>query len=558
MFSFHEGPLVHPNNDRNLYGHSPLQNPQWAGDPSYPSPLSPDMLLPDPFPDSGPPQRQFHQSAYMQDHQALLECCRALELREIQLTTERDTIRSMFECLAGAVQLSKSDPFQLNDSNVIGPTSHGSSRPTHQQYPKIRFWSQDNFIEWLDTASSQTTDCGKIPYLEDENGDPVPEKTVKAIRKLLLGWMATASARQLIHTLVENAYPLFKFADDGWKLDYLATTSYPSWRRNNFDGDNRKSRDSIKKEDDDADNDDNDDNDDNTSSNEQTGKKRKRSTASESIEPQVSSKKNKVVPTSLTPPLSAPAALPVPVIDVPRPLTSLTVDRAGSESGNAPSSPDLGISCPKSKPGLANTKNATEPIESTTEPPVDSESTTKPLADSESTTEPLTDSKNTIEPVTDSDETATNISNASSKPRPVHTPKPLRITLPNPLSVLALAAAKVIIPPSPPAELDPSPPLQSHGPGDPPLEDGAGLKVKKEKVIKTSGKSKMRPSPKQNGRNLCAHRWLKQIKTNGTTDEFCVYYSNLDEEQRKEYDNEANTLATEKKWNKTINTGKIY
>ncbi|KAG2748099.1 hypothetical protein P692DRAFT_20875012 [Suillus brevipes Sb2] len=84
--------------------------------------------------------------------------------------------------------------------------------------------------------------------------------------------------------------------------------------------------------------------------------------------------------------------------------------------------------------------------------------------------------------------------------------------LPNPLSVLALAAAKVNILPSPPAELDLSPPLQSHGPGDPPLEDCAGSNVKKEKEIKTSGKSKMHPNPKQNGQNLCAHCWLKQIR----------------------------------------------
>ncbi|KAG0708311.1 hypothetical protein DFH29DRAFT_870871 [Suillus ampliporus] len=86
-------------------------------------------------------------------------------------------------------------------------------------------------------------------------------------------------------------------------------------------------------------------------------------------------------------------------------------------------------------------------------------------------------------------------------------------------------------------------PLVSHGPGDPPLEDHTDSNTKKEKVSMTSGKGKMCPSQKQNGWNLCAHRWLKQIKTNGTMDEFCIYYSSLDEEQRKEYDNEVNTLS---------------
>ncbi|KAG2057378.1 hypothetical protein BDR06DRAFT_1036132 [Suillus hirtellus] len=502
------------------------------------------MLLPDPFADSGPLQRQFHQSAYMQDNQALRECCKALELQEIQLTTEHDTIKSMFEHLASAVQLSKPDPFKLHDSKAIILTSPGSSRPTRKQYPKIRFWSQDNFMSWLNTASSQTTDRGKIPYLKDENGDPVPENTVKAIRKLLWGgWSellnqkiapqswgkATASARQLIHTLMEDAYPFFN----------------------------------VKKED----NDDNDDND--TNSNEQTGKKHKWSTAS--IEPKVSSKKIRVkgacnycYSSSLSPPLSTPAALPAPVVnvpapvvDVPGPVPSLVITQTNSEKENMPLSPDLD-SADTTEP-IENTIGPLAATENTTEPLVNTNNTTEPLPNTENTTKPLVDTKNTAKPLIELDETAiTVLSNASSEPRSTPAPKPLRITLPNPLSVLALTAAKVDIPPSPLAELDVSPPLESHGPGDPPLEDCTGSNAKKEKLSKASGKGKMCPIPKHNGRNLCAHCWLKQIKTNGTTDEFCVYYGSLNEEQRKEYDNEANTLATENKWNKTINTGKMY
>jgi len=32
--------------------------------------------------------------------------------------------------------------------------------------------------------------------------------------------------------------------------------------------------------------------------------------------------------------------------------------------------------------------------------------------------------------------------------------------------------------------------------------------------------------------NLCALRWLKQVKTNGTTDEFGAYYVSLTGDQR--------------------------
>lgn len=160
-------------------------------------------------------------------------------------------------------------------------------------------------MEWLETASSRTADRGKLPYLEDADGDPVPETTIKAIRKLLRGgWSellsrkmapqswgkVSASGRQLVHSLMEDTFPLFKFADNGWKLDFLATSSYPSWRRNNLDSDNnRKSRDSVKKEDDDDANDDDDDTND-----EQTSKKRRRPTMSP-VESKVPSKKTKGV-----------------------------------------------------------------------------------------------------------------------------------------------------------------------------------------------------------------------------------------------------------------------
>ncbi|KAG2062346.1 hypothetical protein BDR06DRAFT_1027887 [Suillus hirtellus] len=448
-------------------------SPRWAGDPSCPSPLSP-----------GPLQCQFHQGAYMQDNQALHECCKALELREIQLTTECDTIKLMFEHLASAVQLSKPDSFKLHDLKAIILTSPGSSHPTCKQYPKIWFWSQDNFISWLDTASSQTTDCRKIPYLKDENGDPVPENTVKAICKLLQGgWSELLNQKIAPQSLgegncfCETAYthadgrhiPIFKFADDGWKLDYLTTTSYPSWCHNNLDN-------SVKKEDDD----DNDNND--TNSNEQT-------------------------------------ALPVPVVDVPVPVPSLIITQTDSEKENTPSSPNLN-SADTTEP-IKNTIGPLATTENTTKPLVNTNNTTKPLPNTENTTKPLVDTKNTAKPLIDLDETViTVLSNASSKPQSTPASKPLRITLPNPLSVLALAAAKVNIPPSPPAELD------------------------KEKPSKTSSKGKMCPSPKHNGQNLCAHHWLKQIKTNGTMDEFCVYYGSLNKEQRKEYDNKVNTLVS--------------
>ncbi|KAF8122374.1 hypothetical protein EV363DRAFT_1301192 [Boletus edulis] len=81
-------------------------------------------------------------------------------------------------------------------------------------------------------------------------------------------------------------------------------------------------------------------------------------------------------------------------------------------------------------------------------------------------------------------------------------------------------------------------------------------------AIKTVGKKivKMHPGPTPNGRNLCAHRWLKVFKdsTKGTTAEFKVYYDGLSNEQKAAYDKEAKELASGNAWNKDTYDGTIY
>ncbi|KAI6101391.1 hypothetical protein EV401DRAFT_2027368 [Pisolithus croceorrhizus] len=61
--------------------------------------------------------------------------------------------------------------------------------------------------------------------LEDKDSNPPSCKTVKAIHKVLCGgWVEL-----FIHGLMENAFPDFKFANDEWKVDYLASMTYPAW-----------------------------------------------------------------------------------------------------------------------------------------------------------------------------------------------------------------------------------------------------------------------------------------------------------------------------------------
>ncbi|KAG2737741.1 hypothetical protein P692DRAFT_20761013, partial [Suillus brevipes Sb2] len=78
------------------------------------------------------------------------------------------------------------------------------------------------------------------------------------------------------------------------------------------------------------------------------------------------------------------------------------------------------------------------------------------------------------------------------------------------------------------------------------------------KNAKSGTKGKMCPSPTKNGRNLCALRWLKQTKSNGTTEEFNAYYSSLTSTQCTEYDNDAANLVATDTWSKSVCDGKRY
>jgi hypothetical protein len=159
--------------------------------------------------------------------------------------------RAAYQYLASAVRFPVNDPLQFNPASIPAPISDAAQRPSPQTHPKVQFWNKADYFKWLDSAdAANAVGRGKLAFLEDENGDPIPETTIDAIRKALraawsellirklapLTWgKLTASGAQLINSLMENAYPLFKLANNGWKLDYLATMSYSSWRRHHID-----------------------------------------------------------------------------------------------------------------------------------------------------------------------------------------------------------------------------------------------------------------------------------------------------------------------------------
>ncbi|KAG2076098.1 hypothetical protein BDR04DRAFT_1114684 [Suillus decipiens] len=192
------------------------------------------------------------QGAYMHENSqilALQEHCKVLEQQVLKLTTECDTVKAMFQQLANAVHLPHTDPLKLKPASLnplLMTTNAPSPCPNSETHPDVRFWHQEDFLNWLDKAAeAELTSCRKLAYLEDENGNTLPESMVKGVWKVirsgyceLMKWglapkswgKLCTTGRGNFHSIVENACPFFKLANDGWKLDHLAGTSYPAWR----------------------------------------------------------------------------------------------------------------------------------------------------------------------------------------------------------------------------------------------------------------------------------------------------------------------------------------
>ncbi|KAG0699212.1 hypothetical protein DFH29DRAFT_1002168 [Suillus ampliporus] len=573
-------------------GHRPFnfplsgQNFQWGGDLT-PSPLSGATPLPeDPF-ESGNshgqyiPQPAFHQGAYIHDRQQVMvlqDRCKMLELEVVKLTTERDSIKEMFERLASSTgRLQQADPLQLNTPLIsISPTD--SKRPSRATHPNVRFWEQIDFQKWCDTPAGQghSSSPVNLVYLEDENGRTISSRTIKAIRRVLRGgWSElvtrkiaphswgklSASGRQLIHNFMEHEFPLFKLANNGWKLDHLATTTYPAWRRNNLDANGDwKSGGNIKKEDN------------NTTSITNALRVMEKALTQENASrwPNQSSakgekRKEKVcycfgLNTTLTQLyLSCSCSHITSALASLSPLSHqhlllsyhrLLLSYHSLLLSHQPlllSHQHLLLSISTSPTLVPLPLPLASPLSPLASPPL-------PLA---SLSPALASMLPLIQPIVTVDAPAppNAVSNADKENIPpesqlIPAPKPVRITIVNPLSTLALCAANMQFPtpPSPPApalKCEVQKATVNSNPAEP------MSKPKK-------AKGKMRPSQTRNGRNLCAHRWLKQIKTNGTTDEFGVYYMSLAENQRTAYDKEVTDLVAADKWDKTIGQGRMY
>ena len=127
--------------------------------------------------------------------------------------------------------------------------------------------------------------------MEDQNGKLLSVKRVRDVQTTMRSiwedlardklapssWeRATATACQRMHDIMHREWPLLRLCNDGWKLEDLATITYPGWKRSYLNSDGMlkdKGADGESSNDDDHD----DNNDDNTA------KKRKRKASNSNV-----------------------------------------------------------------------------------------------------------------------------------------------------------------------------------------------------------------------------------------------------------------------------------
>ncbi|KAI6014215.1 hypothetical protein BKA83DRAFT_4129811 [Pisolithus microcarpus] len=155
----------------------------------------------------------------------LQERAKLLEGQIVKLTIENNTLKTAFQCLAGAVGLRDMDPCQVDGTTFPQATASLKSKvelapPTPTNYPSIRFWDREDWDKYLESPEGQTSKRGTMGYLEDKDGNPPSREMAKAIRKLLRGgWVElvhrelvppswgrlSTSTRQFIHGLMEKS-----------------------------------------------------------------------------------------------------------------------------------------------------------------------------------------------------------------------------------------------------------------------------------------------------------------------------------------------------------------
>ncbi|KAG8220305.1 hypothetical protein J3R82DRAFT_3563 [Butyriboletus roseoflavus] len=162
--------------------------------------------------------------------QTLWKRCLVLEWQLLQRTIECDTIQALFDKLTEVIREGKAP-----EANVhVG----------YQNNEKIRFWTHTSFNAYVNSAEdlAKKESTVLVTFLEDENGVIHTRVVIKSLQKDLKtvfqdlvikgvapkSWgKASASAKNIVRDYMEHNWSSFWLAENGWKLEHLASLNYP-------------------------------------------------------------------------------------------------------------------------------------------------------------------------------------------------------------------------------------------------------------------------------------------------------------------------------------------
>ncbi|KAG8216466.1 hypothetical protein J3R82DRAFT_6573 [Butyriboletus roseoflavus] len=491
-------------------------------------------------------------------------------------------------------------------SRDLGP------KPSLQTHPHIKFWNRNDWNKWIGQPENYT--AGKTSFLEGEDGEQLDTKTVSLIRdSMRLAWndlatqkrapftwgRATASVHDYFHSYMEDKWPILRLCNNGWKLDELASVTYPGYKRSYLD-DKGSLKVKVKTEETDLDDVVGDldhpsnENSSDTKKTQNTSQKRK---APKQAQPEVPSKrkKGKVTAPELANIESESSKL---VTENSNQNTDANNATLSEQDTISDSTNDLGLSWDFSiKPGpthpaTVNNSNEVTPtvngedmnatatidskdnvvsfsdpgnekVDSSTETSPGNNTTPRTVPSNVSKEDVTSDNDNDVDKVSstvnsDQNPSATNENikelmgnddnntsgdkipeggrkKSSRKERPKLTQKK---------SVRLILKNPTSVESLSEAKVD-MPKLPELPTVTPSSKLTQSDKNSEQESKKRQTKGRMRIPSEKNGRNLCARRWLKQVNKDGpgTKDEFEEYWWTLTKEQRTAYDTEAQSIV---------------
>ncbi|KAG1740748.1 uncharacterized protein EDB91DRAFT_1081846 [Suillus paluster] len=103
------------------------------------------------------------------------------ELARTTASLTKNHYRQSFQDLLKVLKLpSNTDPFNFSLNSI---KACDEPRPNATSHPNICFWHHVNYDSWLDSPAAKRAQRRTVPFLEDESGQPISSKMLKAIRE---------------------------------------------------------------------------------------------------------------------------------------------------------------------------------------------------------------------------------------------------------------------------------------------------------------------------------------------------------------------------------------